>query len=236
MNNYMNINNEYFEISIPSELKEYGEMVLNYSTEKIKEYLDFFKENSYGQKIKAFFFTNRADFIDRIATGSADPSTLPPEWATGCFYGGEVQILLNKEIKYDKFFTLAHETFHLLFGKFIYQKNHYDRILWLDESLAGNFDGTTEKLMKENKFSNIIKKLIGMNHLPTMSQLSFDKGTIKTDQYNGYELFKVVGRYLIETKTNEELLFYIQQEQEVLNDGDTILEISLKYFKEKYDL
>lgn len=109
-------------------------------------------------------------------------------------------------------------------------------MFWLDESLAGNFDGTVENLIKQNKFLDIVKKLISMDDLPLMSQLSFDKGNIKTDKYNGYDLFKVVGRYLIETKTQEELLIYIQQEKKVLNDGNTILENSLKYFQEKYNL
>lgn len=106
-----------------------GEEVLRYSTAKIKEYLKFFKEKKYGKKIKGSFFTNRVDFIDRIKTVSPSNSNLPPEWATGCFYGEETQILLNEEQIYDMFCTLAHETFHLLFSKFVYQKNKFDRIV-----------------------------------------------------------------------------------------------------------
>jgi len=236
MKNYITITNDYFEILIPSTLKKFGEEVLNYSTDKLKEFLSFFKEESYNKKIKGAFLINRDDFITRIKEVSAPNSSLPPQWATGCFYGGETQILLNENNPHERFNTLAHESFHLLFSKFVYEKNNIDRIVWLDESLAGNFDGTTEKLIKNNSFKSIIAKLIDNNKLPKMNKLSFSKGNIITEEYNGYDLFKVVGRYLIETKTKEDLLNYINDEEKVINDGKIILEESLNYFMLKYNL
>ena len=44
--------------------KNYGEEVLNYSTDKLKEFLSFFKEQNY-EKIKGAFLINHDDFIDR---------------------------------------------------------------------------------------------------------------------------------------------------------------------------
>ena len=111
-----------------------------------------------------------------------------------------------------------------------------ERIVWLDESLVGNFDGTTEKLVKNGKFLEIIMNLKNNQRLPNMNDLEFSKGNIKTEDYNGYDLFKVVGRYLIETKTQGELLKYINDKSKVINDGNTILEVSLIYFSEKYNL
>lgn len=210
MKNYITITNDYFEILIPSSLKNYGEEVLNYSTDKLKEFLSFFKEQNYG-KIKGAFLINHDDFIDRIKEVSAPNSPLPPKWATGCFYGGETQILLNENNPYERFNTLAHESFHLLFSKFVYEKNNIDRIVWLDESLASNFDGSTEKLIKNNTFENIIIKLMNNSKLPKMNELSISKGNIVTKEYNGFDLFKVVGRYLIETKND--LLNYINDKK-----------------------
>ena len=157
VNDYITIENEYFEIYIPISFKDYGYEVLNYSTEKIKEYFKFFNKLKYGAKIKGSFFTTREDFINRIKT--LDPNANPPIWASGCFYGGETQILLDTNNVYNKFRTLAHETFHLLFNKFVYKKNNIQRIVWLDESLAGNFDGTTQKLIDEGKFKEIVYDL-----------------------------------------------------------------------------
>lgn len=69
-----------------------------------------------------------------------------------------------------------------------------------------------------------------------MNDLEFSKGNIKTEDHNGYDLFKVIGRYLIETKTQGEFLKYINDKSKVINDGNTILEVSLIYFSEKYNL
>ena len=103
-----------------------------------------------------------------------------------------------------------------------------DRIVWLDESLATNFDGTTEKLIENGKFLEIILNLKNNQKLPKMSDLEFSKNNIKTEDYNGYDLFKVVGRYLIETKSQVELLKYISDKSKIVNDGDIILEASIR--------
>ena len=234
MKNYMVLENDYFQIIIPKTIKKYGEEILNYSTKKIKEFLDFFNESTYGEKIKGSFFINSNDFFARIK--ELDPKANPPSWARGCFYGGETQILLNKNNLDEGFYTLAHETFHLFFSKFIYEKNNMDRIVWLDESLAGNFDGFAEKSITDGTFKKIIINLLNNNNLPKMSDLDFAKGNIKTSNYNGYDLFTIVGRYLIETKSKDELLKYVNYKNKVIKDGDIILIESLEYFKEKYNL
>lgn len=235
MKNYTILTNDYYEILLPISLKKYGEEVIDYSTNKFKEFLLFFKEKSYYKKIKGSFFLNRDDFLTRIREVAFDFS-MPPAWATGCFAGGEIQILLSEHKLYERFYALAHETFHLLFYKFVYEKNNIDRIIWLDESLAINFDGRMEELIENNTFKNIIIKLINNNNLPKMNDLDFDKNNVKTDEYDGYDLFKVVGRYLVETKTPKELFIYINNKDKVLNDGEKILEDSLNYFRLKYNL
>ncbi len=234
MEKYITIENDLFEILIPVSLEDYGNEAIKYSTDKLNEFLQFFKEKKYGQKIKGAFFLNREDFFNRIR--KLAPEANPPSWAQGCFYGGETQILLNPHNIYDRFCTLAHESFHLLFQKFIYEKNNMDRIVWLDESLAGNFDGTTEKLVENGKFLEIITNLKNNPKLPKMNDLSFSKGNIKTENYNGYDLFKVVERYLIETKDKDELLKYVNNKEKIISDGDSILGESIKYFFEKYNL
>lgn len=231
MEKYITITNDYYEILIPTSLKKFGDEVLEYSTNKLKEFLTFFNEKSYNKKIKGAFLINRNDFITRIKEVSEPNVILPPECATGCFYGEESQILLKEENPYEEFNTLAHESFHLLFSKFINEKNNTERIIWLDESLAINFDGSIEKIIKDNRFKDLIMKLTNNNNLPKMSELSFSKGNIVTKDYNGYELFSIVGRYLIETK--KDLLAYIKNQNEIINDGNKILEESINYFARK---
>lgn len=234
MEKYRVLENDFFEILLPNSLENYGNETIEYSTNKLKEFLEFFKEESYGKKIKGSFFTVRQDFFNRIK--EIAPGANPPSWAQGCFYGGEIQILLNPNNIYARFCTLAHESFHLLMNKFVYEKNNMNRIVWLDESLAGNFDGTTERLIENGKFQEMISKLKENTKLPKMNELQFSKGNITTKNYDGYDLFKVVGRYLIETKSKDELLEYINDEKKIKNDGDKILDTSIKYFSQKYNL
>ena len=46
----------------------------------------------------------------------------------------------------------------------------------------------------------------------------------------------MVGRYLIETKTQNELFTYIHNKDQILKDGEKILKESLEYFKQKYHI
>lgn len=66
MKEYTIIKNDYFEILIPLSLKKYGDEVLKYSTDKLQEFLSFFKEKSYNKKNKGAFLINHDDFIARI--------------------------------------------------------------------------------------------------------------------------------------------------------------------------
>ena len=56
MEKYTIIKNAFYEIFIPESLQEYRNEVIKYSTDKLEEFLCFFKEENYGQKIKASFF------------------------------------------------------------------------------------------------------------------------------------------------------------------------------------
>lgn len=235
MNKYLTLKNDYFELLVPEELHEYGKEILLFSTDKIKGFLTFFKEEKCDL-IRGAFLLNRDDFISRIKEVAGEDTNLPPEWATGCFYGGETQILVDVNEPYIRFNTLIHESFHLLFSKYVYEKYDIERIVWLDEALAGNFDGTTEKLISNGKFQSMIESLIKNNKLPKMSDLDFSKNNVITGSYNGYDLFKIVGRFLIETKSSDELFNYIIDEEKVLSDGETILNDSLLYFSKKYNL
>lgn len=238
MEEYITIKNANYEIRFPKRLERYIEEVLAYSTTKLKEYLQFFNEDSYGSIIKVSFLLTREDFIKRLKEVAFSNAHILPnwsQWAEGSFCGNEVQILLEEENPYKRFYTLAHETFHLLFIKFIYEKNNWNRIIWLDESLAGNFDGTTADLIKHNIFPNIISRYVNTPNLPCMNEIDLTTN-VRTSAYNAYELFKIVGRYLIETKTPNELFDYINNIEAITKDSKTILEESLTYFSKQYQL
>ena len=44
-------------------------------------------------------------------------------------------------------------------------KNNMNRIVWLDESLAGNFDGSTQKIIDNGEFKEIVYNLLNIKLL-----------------------------------------------------------------------
>lgn len=42
MEKYVKIENDFFEILVPASMKDYGNKVMSYSTDKLKQYLMFF--------------------------------------------------------------------------------------------------------------------------------------------------------------------------------------------------
>jgi hypothetical protein len=75
------------------------------------------KENEISI-LKASFFVKREGFEEYIKKVSKGHT--PPSWATGCFYNGEIQVLVNLDNPEIKMHTLAHETMHVFFEKTIY--------------------------------------------------------------------------------------------------------------------
>lgn len=233
MKNYKNLKNEYYEIIFPSEYEKDVKEILEYSTNKLIDNLNFFNQLSYGQVIRASFFDQKDEFFSRIH--ELDKNATPPEWAKGCFYGGENQILFEKNNIKIRFYTLAHESCNLLFSKFIYN-NYKNRVVWLDESFAANFSGEVENEVKNGKFIEIVKRYLNYNLLPNMNEISFKNNNVKTKEYDAYDFFHIIGRYLFEIYSRKELLNFYKDEKRVLKSGENILSESLLYFKQKFSL
>ena len=233
MKEFITYKNNYYEIYFPKKYKDDMEKVLEYSTRNLVKNLAFFKEETYGERMKASFFDKKKDFLARIH--ELDNNATPSKWAKGCFYGQEIQILLDEENLKASFLTLTHESCHLLFKKFIYN-NYHDRVIWLDESFAANFSGEVDYEISNGTFIKKIKKYVNKNNLPNLNEISFKKNNTKTKEYNAYDFFYIVGRYLVETCSKKELLMLYKDEKMILQLGNHILDESLKYFKSKYHL
>ena len=122
-----------------------------------------------------------------------------------------------------------------MFSKFIYN-NYKNRVVWLDESFASNFSGEVDKELKNGKFIETVKKYLNYSSLPNMNEISFKNNNIKTNEYNAYDFFHIIGRYLSEIYSREELLNFYKDEERVLKLGENILSESLLYFKKKFSL
>lgn len=171
-------------------------------------------------QLKASFFTDRNDFVNYISSISGGHT--PPSWATGCFYNGEIQTLidLNKKenLEYQTH-TLIHEIVHLYFNKLIYNKYEIYRIRWFDESYACYIDGHIENIKIEN-LKEICVKLKSLNDFD-MNTLDNIKN-VRTNNYNGYDMFLTVGKYIFENNLEKKYLKILK------NNPKKIRKIGLK--------
>ena len=188
----------------------------------------FLSEVAKVGKLKASFFTERKEFVEYIK--SVSNGRTPPEWATGCFYNGEIQTLIDitnhEDLKY-KVHTLTHEMTHLYIQKNIYEKYNIDRIRWFDESYASYIDGHIKNRTKE-QLKNKCNKLkdIGEFDLNILNDIN----RVKTKDYDGYDMFLIVGKYIFENDLSKKYLVLIKTKpEEIRKVGREILTKSIKY-------
>lgn len=182
-------------------------------------------------QLKASFFTNRNDFVGYIE--SISNGEQPPVWATGCFCNGGIQALVDVNNKNDikfKVHTLTHEMVHLFIQKLIYQQYEIDRIRWFDESYASYIDGRTEKLTLDN-LKYICYKLKPVENLDVNCLDDINK--VKTKDYNAYDIFLVIGRYIFENNLAKDYIELIKNNPLKIRElGLSILKDSIKYIEQ----
>lgn len=218
-------------INYEPELDEFVKKTLSHAKKKKIEFYKIFNciETDINV-LKASFFVNREDFVNYIKNISNGDT--PPSWATGCFYNGEIQVLVNINNPDIKMHTLAHETMHLFFDKTIYEKYNIDRVNWLDESFAVYLDGNPDDISNK-ELLRIIDYLDKIDDDFDMATLE-DYNKIKTKEYNGYDMFNIIGKYIFETKQEQKYLDLIKQDRTaVLEIGKHILKEAIEYFKNK---
>ena len=181
-------------------------------------------------QLKASFFTKRNEFVKYIKSISSGHT--PPSWATGCFYNGEIQTLIDINDKNDltfKVHTLTHEMVHLYIQKFIYEKFNLDRIRWFDESYASFIDGHIEyRNLRDLKAICYQLKSLGdfdMNFLD-------DVKNVKTNTYDGYDMFLIIGKYIFENNLAKEYMELLKKSpNEIRRLGTKILPKAIQYIE-----
>jgi len=192
----------------------------------------FLLEVENFKKIEASFFTERSEFVGYIK--SISNGDIPPKWATGCFYNEGIQTLINindeEDVKY-KTHTLMHEMVHLYIQKLVYEKSGVERVRWFDESYASYIDGYIKNITS-NQLKNICEKLIGIGEFDL--NILDDINKVKTKEYDGYDMFLIVGKYIFENNLAKHYLELLKTKpSEIRKVGKTILEKSINYILKK---
>ncbi|MBQ8749163.1 MAG: hypothetical protein IJZ29_01655 [Clostridia bacterium] len=218
-----------FEINFQEGLEDFIEKSLNIVEVQMPMLQMLFSEEMCCvEQLKASFFTERKEFVEYIKSISGGDT--PPEWATGCFYNGEIQTLLNvndeEDIKYQVH-TLIHEMAHLYIQKLVYEKYGIDRIRWFDESYASYIDGHIKNRTRE-QLRIICEQLkhAGKFDLNVLNDIN----KVKTREYNGYDMFLVVGKYIFENNLAKNYMELLKTKpEEIRKVGREILTKSIKY-------
>lgn len=218
-----------FIINYEPELQEFIEKTVAHAESKRKEFYKLFNCNEKDIGVlKASFFINHDKFIEYIKSVSGGHR--PPDWATGCFYNGEIQVLVDLKNPEEKMNTLAHETLHLFFNKTIYQKYKIDRVNWLDESFAVYLDGQPDDISVDEllRMINYLDKISDGFDMAVLT----DANKVITNDYNGYDMFNVIGKYIFDNHLENKYLELIKEDRnKVVEIGKNILQVAVDYFK-----
>lgn len=222
-----NLTTENFVLNYQEDLEEFIQDSLTIFDSKKTLITNLFGD-ILNQKIKASFFTNRDDFVEYIK--SISKGNTPPTWATGCFYNGEIQALINiNDINNleSKKHTLTHEFVHLCFNEFIYDKYAIDRIRWLDESFAVYVDGRADKI-SQDKLKSMVHELKKLGEFDV--NVLNDKNKIKTETYDGYDMFLIIGKYIFANNLAKKYLNELKTNPtRIVSIGKNILSDAINY-------
>ncbi len=182
-------------------------------------------------QLKASLFSDRQSLVDYVKSIS-NGRTLP-EWAKGCFFNGEIQLLVDDRDKFNKNF-LMHEYTHLCIKKHIYDKYNIRRITWFDESYAYYLDGRHDS-MSVNAYKEIVSDL---KKLPCNFDMNIlnDSNLIVTKDYNGNDMFVLIGKYIFENNLEKEYIALLKEDSNKVKEiGKTILTKAIMYIDSIYN-
>ncbi|MDD3452871.1 MAG: hypothetical protein PHN42_01150 [Bacilli bacterium] len=204
MNKSNIILNDDFIIYYTQPLKTFAEMSFKNLNMNKKIILNFFKLNEF-RKVMVILFDDITQFRNYVLS-LRDTSNKLPEYATSVFDRGviisyiDLEKIKESENFINKVKTNLHEFIHIVNKEQIYEK----RILWLDEGLAVNLDGTREYLEYGENFKEFLNtRILNIKNLPNMNDLNHGNNFINND-YNGYDLSYLCVKYLIDLDNIDE--------------------------------
>lgn len=220
----MILKNDNFIIEYQEELKDFVDKSIKIFNSKVPDISKIF-QNLEKYQIKVRMFCDRQDFLNYIKKVSNGKQ--PPVWARGCFYNNEIQVFIDttktQEME-NRTYTLTHEFIHLCIKHEIYNKFNINRVVWLDESIAAILDGHLDSITKK-EWQNLAQELQAKSSFDMNSIESSNK--IITQNYNGYKMFAVIGKYI---KDNNLILEYLQTIQtDIKDEGKVILSKAIEH-------
>ena len=223
------IENKDFVIYGTSDISAISKDILDLITNKKEKILQQFKLDSF-RKIQINLFDNQDIFVKFIKSLRWQGTTIP-QYCKGTYDNYMVNFCIaDMDVKL-KISTLSskiiHECIHIIYNSLSDQ-----RIIWLDEGLAMNLSGEMNDLLDKEALINLIETRIKPMKFPKDLNDLIHGSKFVNDDYNGYPLSYLSVRYLLETKTDEELLQMIKFSEKAKELGPEILSKAINYYQQ----
>lgn len=230
------LENGNFIVYSSSSLKIFSEKTFNELNLNKNRILDFFGISEF-RKVTVILLDDLQYFREYVLSLRGKEGFLPT-YARGVFDKGMIIECPEPNLVINSFeFNFwaknsIHELSHIINYEKIYKKN----LIWLDEGIANNLDGTYSNLNDDNNFKwFILNNILTIKELPILNALEHRKN-FKTDTYNGYNLAYLCVRYLIETMDKSEFQRMIRDYDVSIKIGETVLKEAIDYYMEKLNL
>lgn len=223
------IENANYLVRFPKGIEQIVKNGVDYATKKKREYCKVFgcKMRDIPQ-LKVSIFTEREEFVNYITQFTTSPLE---DWVSGCYYNGEIQIYADGKNYVElnrRMGTIAHETVHLMFAKLIYEKHNIKRVTWLDESFANFLDGVS-LAWTDDSWQKLVKRLLPHKHFDMNKTDDINK--IVTSEYDAYDMFHLIGKYIFENNLQKEILeTLIKDRKQIVKLGKTILSSAIDWY------
>ena len=172
-----------------------------------------------------------------------------PEYSRGYINSSTYKIVVCnvKEVDIEdpfyhkKTHSIAHEAFHIYYSNYVY-KDISNRVIWFDEGMArylsGELDGFDLDNHKEayKRFRDEFKPIANLNdRIHGSSDISDELIFNRRGVIDGYYLSYIIIRYLVETKGIEYVKDLMNNKEEILKIGNSIIDEVLDYFDLKFN-
>jgi len=139
---------------------------------------------------------------------------------------------------------IYHEIAHTIYNYYVLTSDNKNKVAWLDEGLAQNLSNEKDSLNNDENLKKFIEKNIYSQDtiIPYINYLSKHGNKFgsfvdeETKKYNGYAWAYLIVRYLMETKTKDEVINIIKNPSSITILGNSLIEDTLKYFKKRLEV
>ena len=217
--------NDNFILYAPDSLSIITEGLEDILNSSFEFYKKLFGVDSF-RKIQINFFDDLGKFREFIYDLRGERESLP-EYATGTFDQGMINMCLSPNIKNDNpnlnhyKHCASHELFHIMYQELVWEKLGMRRIIWFDEGMAELFSGEYNFTKDSyDKFLNEVRKTT--MEVPNLNEISHG-ASFKNDKYNGYLLSLIAVKEIYDKLGFEKFRKIMYNEDEIIKYGESIL-------------